>query len=69
VNNTIKQFTNTEQMLFNIYKLISYISSIFYIKQGDMIFTGTPSGVGDVKSGDKLKATLENYLTLNVTVQ
>lgn len=69
VNNTIKQFTNTGLMLHNIYKLISYISSIFYIRQGDIIFTGTPPGVGEVKSGDKLSATLENYLTLNVTIK
>ena len=69
VNGTIKQFTNTRQMLFNIYKLISYISSIFYLKQGDLIFTGTPSGVGEVKSGDILRATLENYTTLNVKVK
>ncbi len=69
VNNTLKQFSNTSLMIFNIYKLISYISNIFYLKENDIIFTGTPSGVGEVKPGDKLRASLDKYITLNARVQ
>lgn len=69
VNGTIKQFNNTGLMIFNIYKLISYISSIFYLKKGDIIFTGTPSGVGEVRAGDFLEATLDKHLTLTARVQ
>jgi 2-keto-4-pentenoate hydratase/2-oxohepta-3-ene-1,7-dioic acid hydratase in catechol pathway len=69
INGTEKQHGNTSLMLFNIYKLISYISSIFYIQKGDLIFTGTPEGVGEVRSGDNLHAALgNNLLNLNVKV-
>ena len=60
INNIRKQFGNTSVMIFNIYKLISYISSIFSLQMGDLIFTGTPVGVGEVNPGDMLEATLGN---------
>ncbi|MBL7128311.1 MAG: fumarylacetoacetate hydrolase family protein [Ignavibacteria bacterium] len=69
VNDKRIQFTNTSLMIFNIYKLISYISSIFSIAKGDLIFTGTPAGISKLKSGDKLKAKLEDYLTLEIQVE
>jgi len=69
VNNTIKQLSNTGLMIHNIYKIISYISSIFYLKLGDLIFTGTPSGVSEVFSGDVLTAYLGNFVKLKATVE
>jgi 2-keto-4-pentenoate hydratase/2-oxohepta-3-ene-1,7-dioic acid hydratase in catechol pathway len=69
VNDNRVQFTNTSLMIFNIYKLISYISSIFSIAKGDLIFTGTPAGISKLKSEDKLKAKLEDYLTLEIQVE
>jgi 2-keto-4-pentenoate hydratase/2-oxohepta-3-ene-1,7-dioic acid hydratase in catechol pathway len=68
INDKRIQFTNTSLMIFNIYKLISYISNIFSITKGDLIFTGTPAGISKLNSGDKLKAKLEDYLTLEVQV-
>jgi len=68
INHIQKQLGNTNLMIFNIYKLISYISTIFHIQKGDLIFTGTPEGVGEVKSGDYLCATLGNNL-LNLKVK
>ncbi len=68
VNDTRIQFINTSLMIYNIYKLISYISSIFSIAKGDLIFTGTPAGISKLNSGDILKAKLEDYLTLEVKV-
>ena len=68
INDKRIQFTNTSLMIFNIYKLISYISNIFSIAKGDLIFTGTPAGISKLNSGDKLKAKLEDYLTLEVQV-
>lgn len=67
-NSIEKQHSNTSLMIFNINKLISYISSIFSVKKGDLIFTGTPCGVGRAISGDKLKATLGDELELEVEV-
>ena len=66
INNNRKQFTNTTLMILNIYKLISYISTIFGISQGDLIFTGTPVGVGKLNPGDRLRAILLNKFELNV---
>lgn len=57
-NGKTVQTGNTSQMLFSVHQLISYISSFFTLKIGDLIFTGTPSGVGPVHIGD----TLEGYL-------
>lgn len=52
------QTGNAAEMLFTIDQLISYVSKFITLKTGDLIFTGTPSGVGPVKIGD----TLEGYL-------
>lgn len=70
VNDELKQSGNTSEMIFKISTLISYLSSIFTLYPGDLIFTGTPSGVSSIKSGDIITATLEQDLTsLSVTVK
>ena len=66
INNNRKQFSKTDLMILNIYKLISYISTIFGISRGDLIYTGTPEGVGQLNPGDKLKAIISNKYELNV---
>lgn len=67
-NGNIVQTTNTNNMLHSIDKIVSYASHFFTLKTGDLIFTGTPSGVGKVEIGDKLEAYLENDLLLTVYV-
>jgi acylpyruvate hydrolase len=69
VNGTVRQQSNTRNMMFSIEELIAYISSIFTIEAGDLIFTGTPEGVGEVNSGDQLEAELESVGKLLVSVQ
>ncbi|MGB1349444.1 MAG: fumarylacetoacetate hydrolase family protein [Flavobacteriaceae bacterium] len=54
-NNELVQQGNTSQMLWDIDSIIAYVSSFFTLKIGDIIFTGTPAGVGAVKENDKLK--------------
>ena len=54
-NNEFVQQSNTSQMLWDIDSIIAYVSSFFTLKIGDIIFTGTPAGVGAVKENDKLK--------------
>ena len=54
-NNELVQQGNTSQMLWGIDSIIAYVSSFFTLKIGDIIFTGTPAGVGAVKENDKLK--------------
>lgn len=70
INDKIVQKGNTKEMIFSVGNLIFYLSSIFTLQPGDLIFTGTPEGVGPVQSGDKLLARLnEDLLTLQVNVE
>lgn len=70
VNGINRQSGNTSQMIFSIKHLISFLSSIFTLYPGDLIFTGTPSGVSQVNPGDQLTATLgKNLATLSVSVK
>jgi 2-keto-4-pentenoate hydratase/2-oxohepta-3-ene-1,7-dioic acid hydratase in catechol pathway len=57
-NGEIVQTGNTSDMIFSIDEIISYISRFMTLKTGDLIFTGTPSGVGPVKIGDHLTGAL-----------
>ena len=57
-NDTIVQKGDPEKMLFDIPVLISYLSYIYGLRAGDLLFTGTPEGVGKVKKGDMLHAEL-----------
>lgn len=69
VNNEIRQKSNTRLMLFPVAELISYLSTIFTLRPGDLMFTGTPEGVSRVHSGDHIEAILEStpaHLTLKV---
>lgn len=55
LNGQVVQHGKTTDMIFSIDQLISYISGFMTLKTGDLIYTGTPSGVGSVKIGDKLE--------------
>lgn len=68
VNEQSKQKGKVSDMVFSIPKLISYLSTIFTLQEGDLIFTGTPEGVGPIRYNDKLKALLGNELQLQVQV-
>lgn len=59
VNNEIKQSDNTELMLFRIPRQLSDISRVMTLEKGDIILTGTPKGVGPVKTGDIMRAGLK----------
>jgi 5-carboxymethyl-2-hydroxymuconate isomerase len=68
VNGELKQSVNTSEMIISINEILKYIDSIFSLQSGDLIYTGTPAGVGKVKSGDLLEANLENLVQLKVRV-
>ena len=59
INSKTVQKGNTSDLLFSFDKIISFISKFITLKIGDLIYTGTPVGVGPVKIGDKLEAFLE----------
>jgi acylpyruvate hydrolase len=69
VNGKLKQLGNTNLMLFSFDHIIAYLSKFFTLKTGDLIFTGTPKGVGPVTSGDKLSAYIENEKLLEFVVK
>ena len=68
-NETVVQHGNTSLMLWKIDELIEYVSKYFTLKIGDIIFTGTPAGVGKVIANDKLKGYIENKELFSITVK
>ncbi len=68
VNNKIRQKEKLNMMLFKPVQIVEYISSLMTIEEGDLIFSGTPAGVGKVVPGDKLHASLESIAELNCEV-
>jgi 2-keto-4-pentenoate hydratase/2-oxohepta-3-ene-1,7-dioic acid hydratase in catechol pathway len=69
INGEVRQQGNTSLMLFNFEYIISYLSKFFTLRTGDLIFTGTPKGVGPVKVGDRLAAYIENEKLLEFDVK
>jgi acylpyruvate hydrolase len=59
-NDKVVQSGSTSDMIFSIEKIIAYVSKFITLKIGDLIFTGTPEGVGPVKIGDRLTGFLNN---------
>ena len=59
VNGQMRQMASTRDMVFNVGVLIAYITSIMTLEPGDLIFTGTPAGVGALKDGDEVSVEIE----------
>lgn len=68
VNGTLRQKGNSRDMIFNICQIISYVSKFVTLKTGDLIYTGTPSGVAAVKEGDVLEGFLNGKKLLEIKV-
>jgi len=69
VDDELRQKGSTNDMIFKIPFLISYISSIMTLMEGDVILTGTPEGVGPVRVGQKIKAGITDLLDVEFDVQ
>ena len=69
INGGIRQQGNTSLMIFSFDYIISYLSRFFTLRTGDLIFTGTPKGVGPVQVGDILSAFIENEKLLEFEVK
>ena len=59
-NDEVVQNGNTSLMLWKIDEIIAYVSTFFMLKKGDIIFTGTPAGVGEISPNDYLSGSLED---------
>lgn len=68
-NNETVQNGNTKMMLFSPEDIIAFVSQYFTLKVGDLIFTGTPKGVGKVAENDFLEAYLENKKVFDLRIQ
>lgn len=68
VNGIVKQKDKLNKMIFNPVQIVEYISSLMILEEGDLIFTGTPKGVGKVNRGDKLSAELKGIAKLECSI-
>jgi len=69
INKKVVQKGNTSDMIFDFNEIIAYVSRFFTLKTGDLIFTGTPSGVGPLKKNDNLVAYLGDVVVLDFNIK
>ncbi len=69
INGESRQVGNTKDLLFSFDKVISYVSKFVTLKVGDLIYTGTPEGVGPVSIGDKIQGYIKGDLFLEFEVK
>ena len=68
-NKEVVQEGQSKNMLFNFDKIIAYLSKFYTLKIGDLIYTGTPAGVGQVSAGDELEGYIEKQKMFRVLVK
>ena len=68
VNGQRRQFANLGDMIWKVPQIVQYLSALVEIKPGDLIFTGTPAGVGPVFKGDDIEATIEGLEALTIRI-
>ena len=68
LNGKRRQHSNTKNLIFGPHQLVSFISHVMTLLPGDVIATGTPSGIGPMMIGDKIDVVIENIGTLSNTV-
>lgn len=68
INDQPQQTGDLSDMIWSVEDIVAYLSRLFELKAGDLIFTGTPGGVGPARAGDRLEATIEGLAPLRVTI-
>lgn len=69
VNGELRQEGDTSAMIFSIPRIISYVSGIMTLEEGDLILTGTPKGVGPVQENDEMEAGIEGLVSMRCRVE
>ncbi|WP_282608125.1 fumarylacetoacetate hydrolase family protein [Pelagibius sp. Alg239-R121] len=69
VNDRPRQDADLGEMIWSVPEIVSYLSRMFELKPGDLVFTGTPSGVGFVLPGDRIEATIEGLTPLRFSIE
>ena len=68
INGTLRQLGDISEMIWSISELVSYLSNHITLYPGDVLFTGTPAGVGEIKPGDRIQASIENVGSLEIVI-
>ena len=68
VNGVIRQRANIAEMIWSADEIIAHLSALYHLDVGDLIFTGTPAGVGPVVAGDQIDLRIGELSPLSVTV-
>jgi fumarylpyruvate hydrolase len=68
VNGTLRQESDVSRMIWDVPHIIAALSRLYELRAGDLIFTGTPSGIGAVKPGDRLEGGIEGLEVLRTTI-
>ncbi|HEY8006283.1 MAG TPA: fumarylacetoacetate hydrolase family protein [Methylocella sp.] len=68
VNGTLRQSADISDMIWGVPQIVHYLSQLVEVYAGDLIFTGTPAGVGPVVKGDKIEATIAGLETLSIEI-
>ena len=69
INGVLRQEGHTSNMVFKVRDIVAYLSKFFTLCRGDVIYTGTPKGVGPVQVGDQLRAELGDFAEVTVSVK
>jgi len=68
VNGMVRQNANLDQMIWKIPELLAHLDALFTLMEGDLLLTGTPSGVGPLEPGDEVSASIEGLPTLTLQI-
>jgi len=68
VNGEKRQDSNTSNFVFNVWEQVEYVSKVMTLEPGDLIFTGTPAGVGPAVKGDRIEIHVEGVTTHSFTL-
>jgi fumarylpyruvate hydrolase len=68
VNGEVRQVGDLNQLIWNVPDTIAYLSTLFTLEPGDLIYSGTPAGVGPVKKGDVLEGSVEGLVNLKTKI-
>jgi fumarylpyruvate hydrolase len=68
VNNVAKQTARLQDMIWSVTEILSHLSAFYELQPGDLVFTGTPAGVGPVVPGDRIEVNISGLPTLQVSV-
>jgi fumarylpyruvate hydrolase len=68
VNGQVKQDSLIEKMIWNVPEIVSNLSHLYHLVEGDLIYSGTPAGVAPVLTGDILRGTVDGLIDLEITI-